>query len=153
MSNHRPSPPSNEIVVRVRQSFMIFPPEQFIDPLQNHAVSDSSCSRAVSTAIEGLKSVISAVTLPFQLVQDSAVQRHCDRIHASERILSLIPINNGEMTEADAQKNAHSKATVKILEFFESQEGKDAVRDDIVYALNRHLESEQVSKAAHELLI
>lgn len=153
MAKHRTSPPPADVIAHVRQSFLIFPAEDFFDHLKPHALSDTSCANAVSTAIQGLQSALSAASLPFKLVQDSAYQRHFNRIHSSEHILALIPINAGEMTKSEAAEHADAQADAKMLEFLSSDEGREIIRDDIIYALSRHLKSEGVSAAANELLI
>ena len=81
------------------------------------------------------------------------MQRQYDRIHASERILALIPEIPGSGLSEQGAHIARSSANQKMIDFLDSSVGKDIIRDEIIYDLYRRIQSHDVMNAAQELLI
>lgn len=153
MADSRPSPPPLETTVFVQQSFLIFPPEAFLRPLREVGESDDDFARHATLAADGLQSVISAASLPFILTESGVVQRRFDRFHAAARIRSMIPrIGTADAGEVD-ESTAYEKARGDMNDFFGSEEGTAFFRDEIIYQLDRSLQSSEIRNAAQELLI
>lgn len=152
MAEERQSPPPTEIVVRVRQSFIIFQAEPFLEPLELYFEQNSGWEGCVRVAVEGLRSVINAAGLPFQLVQDSVSQRRFDRFHMSERILGLKAEDPGTGLSKESERSALTSARKMMGDFLSSSEGRDFMRDEIIYELNSRLNSQDVQVSAQELL-
>lgn len=142
-----------ELAKKVSKAFMILPSEKFLEPLKPYLDETCPCSECIASASEGLHSVISAAGLPFRLSQDSVMQRRFDSFHASERILALIPEEPGSGLSNESQAFAYESAKQKLNEFLETAEGSDTMRDELLYDLDRRLNSADVRVAAQELLV
>lgn len=153
MTTEQQSPTPRDLAIKVGQSFMIFSSETFLEPLKPYSEGECSSARCIASAVEGLHSVISAAGLPYQLIQDSTMQRRFDSFHNSERILALIPEKPGSGLSDDAKRRAFKSAEHKLSEFLSGDEGKDSVRDELLYELDRRLMSSDVRIAAQELLV
>lgn len=153
MSDSRPSPPPLEITVYVHQSFLIFSPQEFLEPLRKLCEVQDSFSTLVQLATDGLESVISAASLPFILTQNAVVQRKFDRFHAAARIRSMIPKIGKHDSGTPDEEVAYKKASEDMRSFSDSEEGSFFFRDEIIYQLNRSLGSDDIRNAAQELLV
>ncbi|MCD1627056.1 hypothetical protein K7H22_13725 [Seohaeicola saemankumensis] len=142
-----------DIVVKIRRSFFMYPDMEFVEPLIAYAEGDSPYAKCVASAIENFHSTISAVSLPFTLMHTAIIKRRFDSIHASERILALIPEKQGAPYTTEMSKKALEKATQKANEFFGTEEGKNYVRDHIVYEMHDSLKSPNVENGSQELLV
>lgn len=147
------SPKPRDIAIKVRTFFMIFPSERFLEPFTPYLERECPGATCAATAVESLLSVISAASLPFQLIQNSTMQRRFDSFHASERILALIPETPGSGLSEEAERYALRSAREKMTEFMNCDEGKNFMRDQVIYELDRSLSSPEVKNAAQELLI
>lgn len=153
----RSNGPPAEIVGRVRRAFLILTPEELTEPLNELAKHNICGASLIEDAANGIQSVVSAATLPFQLILNSVHERKFDRLLAAERIRALkIPTAYGEksspLTEQEKVETAH-KARLAMQMMLESEEGSDDIRDATVYALDHSLRSPNVSAAAAELLV
>lgn len=153
MTTERDATSNREQAIRVRQAFLIFPSEPFLEKLRPYSVGASPYASAVSSAVDGLHSTITAAGLPFQLIQDSVMQRKFDRIHSSESILALIPERPGSGLTPESERMAYNSANQKMTDFLNSNSGKDFMRDKIIEEMNRRLESRDVKNAAEQLRI
>jgi hypothetical protein len=147
------SQPSSEIVSQVRHAFLIFPVKEFIEPLEDCEPRDQTFSEILANAIDGLRSSVIACGLPFQLVTDSVQQRRFDRFHAAERIRGLSLADDGSENIPENQILALSTAQDKFKDFLDSDDGRDFMRDQIVFELERRLRSPVIVAAAQELLV
>jgi hypothetical protein len=147
-----PGPP-REVVVRVTSAFLIFEPDELLAPLNRFLAGDHMEAQLVRDAAEGLNSILSAASLPFQLISDAVQQRRFDRILSAERIRSLKDIPDGKVPGKKLEERSFRRSQKRMQVFLESQEGSDFMRDAIVYDLDRSLRSPVISAAAVELLI
>ncbi|AZV77952.1 hypothetical protein EBB79_08605 [Parasedimentitalea marina] len=153
MTNKQKAPSPRDLAIEAAQVFMIFPSETFLAPLEPYSDGEYPCAKSVASAAEGLHSVISAAGLPFQLIQESTMQRRFDRFHAAERILALIPEKPGSGLSEDSERRALKSADQKMTEFLNNDEGSDIIRDQIIFEMDRRLKSSTVRIAAQELLV
>lgn len=148
----RPAP-SSDIYVSVMNSFLIYSPRDFLQPLTHSALPPDKFSSHIELAASGLNSVISAASLPFILTQNGVAERRFDKFLAAARIRSMIPkIGTPEAGSPD-EDAAYKKACDEMDEFSRSNEGASFFRDEIVYQLHRSLKSDEIRTAAQELLI
>ncbi len=111
----------------------------------------------VASAAEGLQSVLSAATLPFELIQSAALERRFDRFLMAEGIRgpkSTIPLP-GEVAIDDDERErlAYERADRRMNDFMSSKEGSDYFRDTLVHEMNHRLRSQGVRTAAEELMV
>ena len=132
--------PEKEVVKHVLAAFLIFNPEDFLNSLAGVAATRLQESY-VRDALESLRSVISAGTLPYRLICSSVQQRHFDRIHTAERIRCLKDTEPGEGLNAQDDEQAFRSASQIMQEFVQSEEGTRNFRDRIVYEMNHALDS------------
>ena len=153
--NPRPTAPKrfSEVVDRVKTAFLILDIQTVTEPLEMLDTGPGNCGELVCDAVAGLKSVVSAATMPFQLAINSVHQRRFDRFLSAEQIRSLAHASpSGELSE-DLERKAAERARSKMAEFLASGAGRDFVRDAVVEELDRSLASQVVSDAAKELMI
>ena len=144
--------PSTDMVKRVRDAFLIFDSDMLAE-LESFETKSTPASNLIMAARDGLRSVVSAGSLPFQLVADSSHQRRFDQIHTAERIRSLKYIEFGtEPSEELAQQSAQT-ARHRMSDFVKSQEGINYFRDQIIGDLYHRLNSPEVEDAALELRV
>lgn len=143
---------SSASTMRVTSAFLILDIDSVPGPLEAIAQRNESRSGNIRDAADGLRSVVSAATLPFQLAVDAVQQRRFDRILSAERIRSLNEVGPGEKPSEALEKRSAEIARSKMAEFLHSPEGSDFMRDAVLYELNRSLNSTAVSYAAQEML-
>jgi hypothetical protein len=112
--------------------------------------------QAVAKAFRhSLASALSTIAMPFVLASTGTDQRHFQRIYMAERIrarsIDEDALHPGEDLETVRERQAHTKADLRMGEFVQSEDGRNAlIRDTcefLLASLKRGLES-----AAHELL-
>lgn len=150
MSDTEDQRPPPDIVKRVSGAFLIFDGEMLAE-LEAFEPKAPLPSAFIKNALDGLRSVTSAGSLPFQLVSHSVHQRRFDAIHAAERIRSL-KVGAQELSEEQNQRSFQS-ANARMSEFVRSDEGVRHFRDRIIYDLDQRLKSPAVADAAFELLV
>jgi hypothetical protein len=138
--------PSKDVVERVTATFLIHTADSLIlgPPKVEPYLED-----CINDAFQGLRSVIRAATLPFQLTLEAVHQRRFDRILTSERIRSLKSVAPGEPPLPEALVIARQR----MKEFTTSIAGQVFVRDSVVHDLHRSLTSNDISAAAAELMV
>lgn len=147
VENHAP-----ERVNRVTSAFLILGIETVTGPLEPLANEYGGPGEYVRTATEGLRSVVSAATLPFQLAVSAVQQRRFDRFLSAERIRSLKSLMPGDEPSEEVEKRSAKIANSRMNEFMASAAGADFIRDAVVEELMRSLESPIINGAAQELL-
>lgn len=154
MSDHQEQSVHPDIVEHVRAAFLILTPDQLSGPLEALVRETASqVSDLVLDAAEGLRSVVSAATLPFQLAVDAVQSRRFDRLLTAERIRSLKLVVPGEPLSKDQEQKAFKSAVAAMNDFSASRDGSEYFRDGVLNHLNQSLGSRIVSDAAGELLI
>lgn len=151
--NERSAGPPPDVVLRVTQSFLIYRPEELLQPLSGFVAGDHAWTPLVRDVADGLHSVVSAATLPFQLIYDSVQQRHFDRLLSAERIRSLKDVSPGNDPSPELNQRSYERAMERMRTFIGSNEGSDYTRDGIVHELDRSLRSSVIAAAAAELLV
>jgi hypothetical protein len=152
--------PERELDARLRdmRGHFLVPPstEDIFAEFDAAAVSLRPEYQAVAKAFRhSLASALSTVAMPFVLVSNGIEQSHFQRIHIAERIrarnISEDALHPGEDLETVREHQAHTKAHLRMREFVQSEEGRNAlIRDTcefLLASLKHGLES-----AAHELL-
>lgn len=145
--------PPPDVVARVTRAFLIYEPGELLEPLNKFLTADHAWTPLVRDATEGLGSVLSAASLPFQLIYDAVQQRRFDRTLSAERIRALKGVGPGEEPSQEQEKRSYDRAHKKMRAFLGSRQGTDYIRDAIVYELDRSLRSPGVNAAAAELMI
>lgn len=143
--------PPSEVVARVRSAFFIYSSDKLLEPLDRFLASEHSWTHLLRDAADGLRGATSAASLPFELIHDAVNQRRFDRILGAERI-RLLPLPSEQEVE-NADELALSRAQESMRRFLDSLEGRNFVRDSIVYELDRSLRTPTICSAAAELLI
>lgn len=144
--------PPPEISGLVITAFLISGIDDFTIPVWKAGFSGRPWSASAVRAAESLRGVISAATIPFQLEQDSVLQRHYNRFLMAERIRRLKTSKQGEKLTPEDESLAAKIAQQSFEEFQLSEHGKDTIRNDIVYGLHRHTRSRNILFASEELL-
>ncbi|UZK70067.1 hypothetical protein OKW76_03160 [Sphingomonas sp. S1-29] len=142
-----------EAFKRVAEAFLISNMDELMHQLRVLSAQNDDLTNCIRDASEGLQSVISAATLPFQLTLESVQQRHFDRHLAAERIRSLEDVPFGEQPSEQQEQKALDIARRKMREFIDSKEGTNSIRDSVVYEMNRSLTSSNISSAAKEMMV
>ena len=153
MAEEQQDAPTPEIFKSVGAAFIVIVPEQLLAPLEQSKPQTSLSVALVTNARDGLRGVVSAGSLPYQLASHSAHQRHFDRIYTAERIRSHINVKSGDQPSVARREEALQIAHERMHEFVRSSEGVHLLRDWIVLDLNGHLGSPAVKQAASELLV
>jgi hypothetical protein len=144
---------SDEEIKRVTRAFLIWTAGELVEPLDTLAAQPHVNAACIRDAADGMKSVVSAATLPFQLTVAAVQQRRFDRHLSAERIRSLKDVPHGEEPSEEQEKHAFRIASSKMGKFVGSVEGTNIFRDEVVTELDRSLKGEVISSAAGELLI
>lgn len=152
MSDTDDQRPPPDIVKRVSGAFLIFDGEMLAE-LEAFEPKTPLPSAFIKNALDGLRSVTSAGSLPFQLVSHSVHQRRFDAIHAAERIRSLKDVGQGQEPSEEQNQQSLQSASNRMSEFSRSDEGIRYFRDVILYDLYERLNSAAVADAAFELLV
>lgn len=141
-----------ETVERVRRAFLILD-GALLAELEAFEPKTPLSAAFIKDALDGLRSVTSAGSLPFQLVSHSVQQRRFDALHTAERILSLKDIEHGQDPSPERNRQSFQNATARMNEFVGSGEGVRYLRDEVISSLDQRLNSPAVSNAAFELLV
>lgn len=103
-----------------------------------------------------LNSLLSSVAMPFALASSSVHEIHFQRIHMAERIrarsIDQDAIQPGEIIEKVRERESYRKARSRMTDFGESEEGKNAIIQDICGFLLTSLEAGGLKIAARELV-
>ena len=145
--------PPPEVVTRVLDAFLIIDPEELLVQLGTLEPQSPLPASFVKDALDGLRSVTSAGSLPFQLVSHSVHQRRFDQIHTAERIRSLKDVERGQEPSGDLNHLSFQTANDRMSEFVRSDKGVKHFRDGILFDLDQRLSSPAVADAASELLV
>lgn len=144
--------PRAEVAKRVCAAFLIFDGELLAE-LDAFEPKMPLPAAFIQNALNGLQSVTSAGSLPFQLVSHSVHQRRFDGIHTAERIRSLKDVEHGHEPSEELNRQSFQSATARMTEFVRSDEGVRHFRDGIIDDLDQRLNSPPVADAAFELLV
>lgn len=143
----------NDMILRVRDRFLIYTPEDIGQQLEAIPADDSPYVSVVGDAASGLRRVISAGSLPFQLSFSAVQQRRFDALFNSERIRRLpLPSEERDGLTFEDEKAAYSAASSRMRQFVESVDGSTVLMHEVVRDLDHHLRSTVVSSAAYELI-
>lgn len=143
----------NDMILRVRDRFLIFTPTDIGQHLAAIPSDHSQYVSVVGDAASGLRRVISAGSLPFQLSFSAVQHRRFDRVLNSERIRRLpLPSEEREDLTDEEEKAAYATASRKMREFVDSADGSTVLMQAVVRDLDHHLRSAVVSLAAYDLL-
>ncbi|MBA4754146.1 MAG: hypothetical protein EPO45_05465 [Sphingobium sp.] len=153
MSDKPESESTKDAAGRVLAAFLIYDLTETLLPLTKVSVECPHAKALLKDAIDGLRSVVSAGTLPYHLVYRSVHQRHFDKILTAERIRSLKSVNYGEDPSDEVRSEAYRIAQARMREFFNSEEGMQAYRDRVVDDLDNSLCHMDVAVGASELLV
>lgn len=143
---------SNEAIARAKDSFLILDAQA--NPLpepEGLTLLGEPLVACLRDAADGLRSVLSAATLPFQLILSGVSQRRWDRFSTAERIRLLKP--SGEAPTEEELKAAHEKAEERMQTFMASDEGSTFVRDALTHEMVRRLEDKHVAFGVAELKV
>lgn len=143
----------NDMILRVRDRFLIYTPTDIGQQLEAIPSDHSPYVSVMGDAASGLRRVISAGSLPFQLSFSAIQQRRFDALLNSERIRRLpLPSEERNGLTVEDEEAAYSAASSRMRQFVESGDGSTALMHGVVRDLNNHLRSTVVSSAAYELL-
>jgi hypothetical protein len=141
------------MVRRVTSAFLIYQPDDLLGPLTRFLSGDHIWTPLVRDAADGLRSVLNAATLPFQLIYDAVQQRRFDAMLSAERIRSLKEVASGDGLTNALEDRSFGRANEKMCAFISTSDGSDFMRDAILYELDRSLRSSVISTAAVELMV
>jgi hypothetical protein len=146
--------PPKEVFGRVLDEFFIFEPEEQLSLLASFEPALDSSKKLIAEALDGLRSVASAASLPYHLESASIQQRHFDRIHTAERIRSLKFEEYGSETLSEkGVDRALKSARKKMREFISTKDGIDYFRNEIVNHMNYLLERDHVKIGLNEIRV
>lgn len=152
MSNTEDKIPPLDIVRRVSDAFLILDGE-ILEELEAFKPKTPLPSVFINNALDGLRRVTSAGSLPFQLVSNSVYQRRFDAFHTAEVIRSLKDVVPGQEPSEEQREHSFQSANAIMREFVRSDKGARYLRDGIIYDLDQRLNSPAVADAAFELLV
>lgn len=144
--------PSPEVVQRVLEAFLILTIDEVIEPLKSISGEESASSRLVEDAINGMKSVAHAASLPFAMTSERVHHLYFDRLFSAERIRALKEASGLGGLSPELERKALGIARNRMAEFSSSAEGSNYFRDAIVYELDSALRSREIADAAFQLL-
>lgn len=108
-----------------------------------------------NTFRHNISAALSTVTLPFTLASTSVEQNHFQRIHIAERIrarsIEESTLQPGESIELAREQEAYTKANLRMKEFIQSEDGRNAFIQDVCTFLLTSL-AHGLEPAAQELL-
>ncbi|APG47418.1 hypothetical protein [Phaeobacter porticola] len=136
----------------VLSAFLISDADVFTGPEWETGFGERPWSKLSVRAAEGMRGVISAATIPFQLEHDSVTQRHFNRFLMAERIRRLKDVEPGAGLKPEDEALASEIAQQCMDDFQSSEVGRNTIRNDIVNGLHRHMQSKNISFATRELL-
>ncbi len=101
--------------------------------------------------------LFSTISIPYEMAFSGTIERHFQRIHSAERIRSLnIPQKRGENQnsyKARCFQHAREKAEKRLVEFMESNEGRDILIKDTCIFLLHSKKNNDFEVAVSELLL
>jgi len=129
-----------------KHSFVPPSPEGCFADLDAAAASLRPEYRPVVEAFRhSLMSTVSTVSMPFSLASASVEQSHFQRLHTAERIRA------DDLSTEDQEEAARAKANSRMLDFVQSQDGRQAlIRDTCLFLLSSL--GLGLERAAQELL-
>ncbi len=145
-----------EAVREMRRRFLVPPPPNEVFSGFDGLVDGLNANYQPLAAIfrHNLSSVLSSVSIPFTLASSAITDRHWYRIHTAERIRSLKVgpdrprpgIDKG--ADEDREREAYKIATSRMKQFEDSEEGQQAVIQDVCTFLLSGFRSEELKLAA-----
>lgn len=136
---------------RVIEAFLIYDTSGILSVFATTKASCPIAKALLNNGKDGLRSVVSAGTLPYHLINHAAQQRRFDSFLTAERIRS-IDLETGEPSE-ELKHEVSQKANKKMRDFIYSEEGIQYFRDKIIHDLDNRLEYDDVKAGASELLV
>ena len=135
--------------IGVSDSYLIWTHAELVAPLQKLIDQPTPVSPLMTDFCAGLRSIIQAATLPFQIFCQGVQQRRFDRFETAERIRRLPA--EGELSKEDCDA-AFDSACDKMRAFSDSEAGSDWLRDAVATEMHRALRSSDVKEASVQLL-
>lgn len=146
-------PPPQDVLDAVFENFLILAPESIVEPLAALTIGKQPWRDSFVAAEAGLRSVISAATLPFRLTSHSVHERRFDRFHIAQRIRGLKEVPPGSDLTDEHEEAAWTKANKQMSDYASSTLGSDSLRNATIGEMFQHVQSEEVKSAAREQLV